>query len=61
VAEDGAINQLVITHLLEALGCHVDVVANCFAVGMDDYASKPLVPEALQAILQRWVSPAQQG
>lgn len=31
----------------------------CLAVGMDDFVTKPFKPEALDAVLERWIKPSQ--
>ncbi|MBI3248280.1 MAG: response regulator [Deltaproteobacteria bacterium] len=31
----------------------------CLGAGMDDYVTKPIVPETLKATLQRWLSPSE--
>jgi CheY-like chemotaxis protein len=33
----------------------------CLAAGMDDYISKPIRPQTLQAVLERWLTSAEVG
>jgi CheY-like chemotaxis protein len=53
----------------EGDGPHIPIIAmtahsmkgdreRCLAAGMDDYVSKPLRAEALEAVLARWVAPS---
>lgn len=38
-------------------GTCADEAERCFAAGMDDFLSKPLRPQALAAMLERWLPP----
>lgn len=52
-AEAGVRHTIIIAITANAL--HGDR-EKCLAVGMDDYIPKPLQPEALQAVLERWAA-----
>jgi two-component system sensor histidine kinase/response regulator len=65
---DGFAATKAIRHREQTTGTHLPIIAltahamkgdreRCLAAGMDDYLAKPINPEALQVMLQRWIPP----